>query len=369
MRAAASWAGAALDIGGHFENNVDMNVTLKDAARLLQVSEKTLYRWIQKDVLPAYQRRVPLQSGGARRVGVGRITGRCARRRCPRPPRCGRRTCGAAHQRGGIYYRVGGRSREQVLDAVTLPGIPRHIDTALLIEMLRTREQLASTVGGGIAIPPSAQPAGARRRRADGAAVLPRTRSFGALDGKKRCRRSSCCSARRWKRTCWPASPSSCRPSFRKLLDKQAASDAILAALRPAGGSAAHPPAATGRPPHDAGAAGSVLERPVSQRPVRRCRRARRTACTASSPPSARRRVRLGAGAGLALLLGGLDVHPARSLVRAPFPRAHPRRRSVVGVLAAVRLHRWRPGPGLAAGYGDSSVADRAGRPLAGCTC
>ncbi len=32
-----------------------MNLSVKDAARLLSVSEKTIYRWIKQEVIPAYR--------------------------------------------------------------------------------------------------------------------------------------------------------------------------------------------------------------------------------------------------------------------------------------------------------------------------
>jgi PTS system nitrogen regulatory IIA component len=136
-----------------------MNVTLREAARLLHVSEKTLYRWIQKGILPAYRihdeyrfNRVELEEWAV------------AHQRPLRPPAPSAASAanqgtppnlGAAIVRGGIYYRVGGRARDQVFESiVALPGIPRHINSAHLLEMLRAREGLASTaIGDGIAIP------------------------------------------------------------------------------------------------------------------------------------------------------------------------------------------------------------------------
>jgi nitrogen PTS system EIIA component len=60
-----------------------------------------------------------------------------------------------AIERGGAHYGVPGRSKDEVLDAVSeLPGIPDAVDRALVAEVLRSREGLASTgIGGGIAIP------------------------------------------------------------------------------------------------------------------------------------------------------------------------------------------------------------------------
>jgi PTS system nitrogen regulatory IIA component len=152
----AEFVVTGLDTSGHFENTADMNVTLRDAARLLQVSEKTLYRWIQKGALPAYRihdeyrfNRVELEEWAATHHRPLRLPAAPAAAQTTPP------NLGAAIVRGGVYYRVGGRTRDQVFETlVTLPGIPRHVNSSLLLEMLRTREGLASTaVGGGIAIP------------------------------------------------------------------------------------------------------------------------------------------------------------------------------------------------------------------------
>lgn len=223
-----------------------MNVTLRDAARLLQVSEKTLYRWIRKGVLPAYRihdeyrfNRVELEEWAVthHRPLRAAAPGSAAAPAMPLP------NLGAAIQRGGIYYRVGGRNREQVFEAVvTLPGIPRHINTALLLEMLRTREQLASTaVGGGIAIP---HPRNPLVLGVDEPTVLlcflEHAVDFGALDGKRVQTLFLLLSPtveahlQTLARIAFVLQDA----AFRKLLERQAASDAILArlaALRPAG--------------------------------------------------------------------------------------------------------------------------------------
>jgi PTS system nitrogen regulatory IIA component len=231
-----------------------MNVTLRDAARLLQVSEKTLYRWIRKGALPAYRihdeyrfNRVELEEWAVTHHRPLRAPAAAPAAEPALPPP----NLGAAIQRGGIYHRVGGRSREQVLEAVvTLPGIPRHTNTALLLEMLRTREQLASTaVGGGIAIP---HPRNPLVLGVDEPTVLlcflDHAVDFGALDGKRVHTLFLLLSP-----TVEAHLQTLARIAFvlqdavfRKLLEKHAAGDAILArlaALRPAG----EPPRRTAR--------------------------------------------------------------------------------------------------------------------------
>jgi len=65
-----------------------------------------------------------------------------------------------AIERGGVHYDLPGTTPEGVFEAIAaLPEIPSHVDRALLAEVLRTREALASTgIGGGIAIPHARDP-------------------------------------------------------------------------------------------------------------------------------------------------------------------------------------------------------------------
>ena len=167
-----------------------MNVSLRDAARLLQVSEKTLYRWIQKGVLPAYRihdeyrfNRVELEEWAVTHRRPLRLPAAAPAVAQAAPP-----NLGDAIARGGIYYRIGGRSRDEVFESiVALPGIPRHINLAHLLEMLRAREGLASTaVGGGIAVP---HPRNPLVLGVDEPTVLlcflEHPVDFGALDGKR----------------------------------------------------------------------------------------------------------------------------------------------------------------------------------------
>ena len=235
-----------------------MNVTLREAARLLQVSEKTLYRWIQKGVLPAYRlhdeyrfNRVELEEWAVTHHRPLRVPPPASGAEMPPP------NLGAAIQRGGIYYRVGGRSREQIFEAlVSLPGIPRHLNTTLLLEMLRTREQLASTaVGGGIAIP---HPRNPLVLGVDEPTVLlcflEHPVDFGALDGKRVHTLFLLLSPtveahlQTLARIAFVLQDA----AFRKLLEKQAAPDAILArlaALRPAGETARRAPRGAAKAP------------------------------------------------------------------------------------------------------------------------
>jgi nitrogen PTS system EIIA component len=134
---------------------VDLRV--RDVARLLNISEQTVYRWARNGSLPAHRvhdqylfNRVELQEWAAvheHRVAPELLAPDGSAEELP--------SLHAAMERGGIYYEVPGERREKVLRAVAqLPGIPAGVNRELLYQLLVAREALASTgVGSGIAIP------------------------------------------------------------------------------------------------------------------------------------------------------------------------------------------------------------------------
>jgi PTS system nitrogen regulatory IIA component len=135
-----------------------MQIDVKEAARLLSVSEKTIYRWIRQGDLPAYRigdlyrfnRTELLEWATARRVGVS-----------PEIFEDGGAGAGElpgieeAIKAGGIHYRVAGASKSEVLAAVVdLMRLPEEVDRKFLLDVILARESLGSTgFGGGIAIP------------------------------------------------------------------------------------------------------------------------------------------------------------------------------------------------------------------------
>lgn len=134
-----------------------MELGVRDVARLLNVSEQTIYQWIQNASLPAHRvheqyrfNRVELQEWAAlhkQRVSPELFAPDDSVEEAP--------SVLAAIRRGGIFYGVPGSGREAVLEAVTqLPGIPAGVNRRLLSQLLIARETLASTaVGDGIALP------------------------------------------------------------------------------------------------------------------------------------------------------------------------------------------------------------------------
>lgn len=135
-----------------------MNLSVKEAARLLSVSEKTIYRWIQKEVIPAYRIHEQYRFNGAelmewatsRRIGAVQES-----LLAPASPSATQISVSDALEAGGIFYRVSGNNRDQALaDIVNHLRLADGIDRDKLLTLLIVRENLCSTaIGNGIALP------------------------------------------------------------------------------------------------------------------------------------------------------------------------------------------------------------------------
>lgn len=135
-----------------------IELTVRDAAALLNTSEKSIYRWIKQGVLPAYRlndqyrihRAELLEWATARKKPVSPEIFAEPQSEDTPPP-----SLEEALRAGGIHYRVGGNDKASVLRAVveTL-NLPDDVDREFLYQVLLAREALGSTgVGDGIAIP------------------------------------------------------------------------------------------------------------------------------------------------------------------------------------------------------------------------
>jgi nitrogen PTS system EIIA component len=169
-----------------------VNLRVRDISRLLNVSEKTVYRWLKEGTIPAYKiqdqyrfnRAEILEWATSRRITVSPkafedfSSGGAVAETV---------SLAGALRRGGIHYRVSGEDKSAVLkNLVGILPLPDGTDQAFLAEMLLARENMGSTaVGNGIAIPHPRFPV-----------ILPPTPEtlslcfldhpvdFGALDGK-----------------------------------------------------------------------------------------------------------------------------------------------------------------------------------------
>lgn len=135
-----------------------MNLSVKDAARILSVTEKTIYRWIKQQLIPAYR------VNGQHRFNQSELLEWATSRRMGVSPEAFDEPETAAKplpslteslEAGGIIYRLNGDSRNDVLEnLVNNLRLPEGVDKCYLLKVLIAREELASTsVGDGIAIP------------------------------------------------------------------------------------------------------------------------------------------------------------------------------------------------------------------------
>ena len=135
-----------------------MQLSVQNVAELLDVSEKTVYRWLNDQSLPGYRvsgqyrfnRAEVLEWATSHRLNVSpKIFHEPESTGTPLP------VLSEALAVGGIHYRVGGADKEAVLRAVVESmRLPDEVDREFLVRVLLAREALGSTgIGGGIAIP------------------------------------------------------------------------------------------------------------------------------------------------------------------------------------------------------------------------
>jgi nitrogen PTS system EIIA component len=136
----------------------NMQLTVRDVAGLLEVSEKTVYRWIDDGKLPGYRisgqyrfNRAELlawATASKLRVSSGLLLE-------PESAETSLPSLEAAVQAGGIHYRVTGSDPASCLrNVVEMLALPEEVDREFLYQALLARENLASTgIGQGIAIP------------------------------------------------------------------------------------------------------------------------------------------------------------------------------------------------------------------------
>jgi len=167
-----------------------MHLNVRQAAELLEVSEKTLYRWIKKGEIPVHRvldqyrfHRVELLEWAAKRhVRVSPRIFDEPEARNEAPP-----SLFEAVQQGGVVYHVAGRDKAEVVRAVVdALRLPEEVDRDFLFEVLLARERLGSTaVGDGIAIPHPRSPIVLYVKRPTCTiCFLEHPVDYGAMDGK-----------------------------------------------------------------------------------------------------------------------------------------------------------------------------------------
>ena len=167
-----------------------MQLNVRDAAELLFVSEKTIYRWVKQNELPAYKingqyrfsRAELLEWATSHRINIStQIFQEIDAGSVPSPG------LAEALRTGGIHYRIGGTEKASVLKAcIEVMPLPEGVDRKLLFQVIMARETLGTTaVGDGVAIPHVRNPIVLHLPRPMVSLFfLDSPIEFGALDGK-----------------------------------------------------------------------------------------------------------------------------------------------------------------------------------------
>jgi PTS system nitrogen regulatory IIA component len=166
-----------------------MELSVKDVARLLAVSEQTIYRWIKQENIPSYRineqcrfnRAEILEWATSRRIQLSPAILMEVDTGSSQLP-----TLVEAMKAGGIAYRVGGTDKASVLRAVVdVIHLPEKVDRDFLFQVLLARETLGSTgIGDGIAIPHVRNPIVLHISKPTiSLCFLEQAINFGALDG------------------------------------------------------------------------------------------------------------------------------------------------------------------------------------------
>jgi len=135
-----------------------MQLSVKEISGLLNVAEKTIYRWIKQGSIPVYR------INGQNRFNRAEILEWATSKRIPVSPQlmveevsgCAvMPTLVETLRETGIHYHVAGNGKSQVLRTVVdLMQLPDEVDRDFLYKVLLARETLGSTgVGDGVAIP------------------------------------------------------------------------------------------------------------------------------------------------------------------------------------------------------------------------
>lgn len=139
-----------------------MELTVREVARYLGVSEKEIYRWVSEGSIPLHQvgghyrfnRTELLEWANARNVRVSTAIYKKEEDARPLP------SIAEALEAGGILYRLAGADKAAVLRSMVeaLP-FPPSVDRETVYQIILAREKMGTTaIGSGIAIPHARHP-------------------------------------------------------------------------------------------------------------------------------------------------------------------------------------------------------------------
>ncbi len=132
-----------------------MEIGVKQAAELLKVADKTIYRWVSSRQIPFYRVGAQYRFSRSELLQWAKTdrTGAVAEPVSTEPPRAVSLATGL--KAGGIFYRVGGTNVRSVLEEIVgMMKLPDGVDLLRVIDLLCEREKVATTgMGEGIAFP------------------------------------------------------------------------------------------------------------------------------------------------------------------------------------------------------------------------
>ncbi|MDP3980184.1 MAG: PTS sugar transporter subunit IIA [Chlamydiota bacterium] len=167
-----------------------MQLSVKELAKMLSVTERTIYRWVKDQSIPFYKvhdqyrfNRVDiLDWATANKIGVShQIMNDSADKDIQKL------TLAEAIKKGGIYYRIEGKDKKSLLSAVVeFLNLPDDVKRESLVEAMLVREELGSTgFGEGIAIPHARYPVVTHIPSAIvSVCFLDKPIDYGSIDGK-----------------------------------------------------------------------------------------------------------------------------------------------------------------------------------------
>jgi len=166
-----------------------MQLKIREVAKLLSVSDKTVYRWIREGSLPAY--RIHDQYRVDRTELLEWVTA------CKMPvseeifneskDSESKASLAEAIEAGGCFYRIEGADKASVLhNVVSTMRLPDGVDKEFLYRVLLARENVCSTaIGGGVAIPHPRSPIVLHVTQPSiSLCFLEQPVEFGAMDGE-----------------------------------------------------------------------------------------------------------------------------------------------------------------------------------------
>jgi len=135
-----------------------MDLKLKDVAEILQVSEKTIYRWIKDGKIPFYRinHQYRFRTDEVNQWTFSNKYDFASNVNEPEEPV----SVAGFLRNGGIFYNVSGKTTADTLKScVDMISVPASLDKDNLLACLLRREEMASTaIGNGIAFPHPREP-------------------------------------------------------------------------------------------------------------------------------------------------------------------------------------------------------------------